>query len=122
MDRYELEARHAPAALGVLPLVIIAFYLVPSLSTSIAVPAGFSALAVAAVYAWLARVARSYGIEAQHKLFAAWGGAPTTAMLRHRDQLLNPHTRSRYHDEMRKLGSQFEIPTATDELADAAAA
>jgi hypothetical protein len=116
-DRYDIEARHAPAALTVLPAIVAGFYLVPEFKTSIILPASFATVAVAAIYALLARVARARGIEVQEKLYAKWGGTPTTAFLRHSDNRLPAPTKARYHERLRQLGKEFQIPTASEEAA-----
>jgi hypothetical protein len=117
-DRYDIEARHAPAALAVLPAVVVGFYLVPEFTTSIVLPASFAAVAIAAIYALLARATRVRGREIQEKLYASWGGTPTTTMLRHSDHRLPGPTKTRYHDQLRQLGKDFKIPTAAEEAAD----
>jgi hypothetical protein len=105
-DRYDIEARHAPAALTVLPVMIVAFYLVPEFRTSFVLPATFTAAAAAAIYALLARAARARGREIQERLYANWGGAPTTTLLRHSDDRLPLPTKERYHARLRQLGKQ----------------
>jgi hypothetical protein len=108
--------------LTVLPLALLAAVMVPELRTSLVLPAAFASVFVAAVYALLTRVARARGREREIDLYRAWGGKPTTAMLRHRDNRLNQHTKERYHDRLRALGPPYRIPTAAEEEADPAAA
>lgn len=122
MDAYDLQARHAPVLLTVLPLVILAVRLVPDFQSSLALPTAFAAAVVVAVYGLLARFARARGRTREVRLFADWGGKPTTAMLRHRDTRINRHTKERYHAGLRALGAAFSVPTAGDEQRDPASA
>ncbi|SDG21895.1 hypothetical protein [Thalassobaculum litoreum] len=122
MDAYDLQARHAPVVLTILPLVLIAVLLVPEFSASPILPATFGSAVVVAIYALLARYARARGRKIESQFFEVWGGMPTTAMLRHRDDRLNPHTKARFHLALRNLGPSFIIPTAEDESVDQAEA
>jgi hypothetical protein len=122
MDAYDLQARHAPAILTILPLVLLASLALPSFQKSLVLPSAFAATALAAIYALLSRVVRVKGRELQIRLFREWGGPPTTAMLRHRDTRINKHTKARYHERLRSLGRPFEMPTAREEAADATSA
>jgi hypothetical protein len=55
------------------------------------------------------------------KLFQAWGGMPTTQMLRHGNELIDLHTKQRYHAFLaRKI--KVEFPTPADETASPATA
>ncbi len=118
MDAYDLEARHAPAVLAVLPLILLAVVTVPDVRASLALPAVFAAAVIAAIYGLLARVARARGRDREVELYETWGGNPTTAMLRHRDTRLNQHTKQRYHERLRALGPSVRIPTPAEEQAD----
>lgn len=118
MDAYDLQARHAPVALIVLPALIVWAFFAPL--TSDVVESAFGATAVTAIYVLLAAVARGRGLEVQNKLTTQWGGLPTTTMLRHRDDRLNPITKKKYHDALTQLG--FTISSTTEEANDPRAA
>lgn len=61
------------------------------------------------------------GKAQETRLFHAWGGTPATQMLRHRDELVDCHTKQRYHALLaRKLKTTF--PTIEEEIASPAEA
>lgn len=121
MDRYDLQARHLPVAVTLLPLIILAVATIPDLRGSLWLPAAGLA-GVSGMYWLLARHARVRGRELEVRLYSAWGGMPSTALLRHRDPRLNKHTKAVYHDRLRKLGAPFIIPTQDEEARDTSAA
>ncbi|WP_028466904.1 hypothetical protein [Nisaea denitrificans] len=122
MDTYDLQARHLPTVLAVLPMLLVAVLLVPDASTTFALPATLAGSVGVAIYVFLVRYARMKGREIEAGLFEQWGGQPTTAMLRHQDTRVNQHTKARYHDALRAFGPAFEIPTADEEQANPSAA
>lgn len=120
-DQYERVARLYPALLALLPLLVVL------LTTSVVgKPLATQLLSLAGacgVTYLLANVSRMLGKAQEAKLFARWGGTPTTQMLRHRDVFIDPHTKQRYHAFLaRKLKTDFptcdeeaESPEAADE-------
>lgn len=118
-DEYERQARLVPALIILLPLVLSVAAWIPldleHLGSAGALLAGYAVAAVP-----LAQLARGPGRRKQVQLFAAWGGPPTTAWLRHRGSL-NSVTRARYHQRLAELLS-LALPTAEVEAADPAAA
>ncbi len=69
-----------------------------------------------------AETAADVGRQKQEALWTEWGGAPTTIHLRHRTSPLNSYTLVRYHEKLRSLRSELEIPTPEEEAADTEAA
>ena len=65
----------------------------------------------------LGRIARDAGKRKQEKLFAKWGGSPTTQLLRHNNQHFDVHTKERYHLAL-STGLGKTIPSASEEQAD----
>jgi hypothetical protein len=122
MDAYDLQARHAPVVFAFLPIILVVIVLVPEFGHA-KFQAGSLALIIVAALAFVAtRIARSAGRARQDALYAAWGGQPTTAMLRFRDTRINPQTKQIYRDRLRRLGAAFPIPDDTDEQGDPHAA
>ncbi len=71
--------------------------------------------ACGAVYL-LANISRMFGKALEERLFAEWGGSPTTQLLRHGNALIDQHTKQRYHAFLaRKI--KVEFPTAEAERA-----
>ncbi len=70
----------------------------------------------------LAQLGRDRGYRLQKQLWADWGGAPTTQMLRHLGKSHNPVTRGLNHMHIRRLFPDLNLPTAEEESADPDAA
>ena len=120
-DAYSYRARLLPALLTVLPVLLTAMILYPSLYTGTG--AAVASLAVWCGALWfLANVVRTLGRAAEKTLHAEWGGLPTTSMLRHRDDQLDVHTKRRYHRFLATRVPGLRLPTEADELADPIAA
>ncbi len=118
MDAYDLQARHAPVVFAFLPTILVAIALVPEFGQA-KIQAGSIAFILIAALAFVAtRIARSAGRARQDGLYAAWGGQPTTAMLRFRDTRLNPQTKQVYRERLRRLGDAFPIPNEPEEQRD----
>lgn len=118
-DPYERKARAFPGLLMVLPILVA---VASTLGTKHTVITGVVGLLVScgAIFA-LGNLARDLGKEKQEKLIQAWGGMPTTWMLRHRDRTLEGGIKTVYHQLItQKLG--LTMPTAQEELADPQAA
>ena len=114
-DPYDRKARVAPGLWVIFPLLVAAVGLLgpkhPVLTTLA------SLLAACGGPYLLGSVVRAWGLTAEKKLYARWGGKPSTIILRHRDKTLGLHTKRDYHELIsRKLG--IPMPTATAESAD----
>lgn len=119
-DAYSLRARLQPALLTVFPaFVTVAAWLPALYQTAV----GLIGLATACgVTVFLAHVARERGRVTEKRLFAAWGGKPTTIWLRHRDSNLDPHTKDRYHEFLSSGLRDWRAPTHDEERLDPIAA
>jgi len=122
-DRYDRNARLAPALLVLLPAVvaIIALYgkslgILGTVVTTIGVCGGL---------AMLADFARSRGKAGEQALWKKWGGAPSTQVLRYTDDTFDDVSTARYHSLLQaKVGKPFPIsrdaeandPAGTDVL------
>ena len=117
LDAYSIRARWAPVFLVVLPPLILCFSLVPGL------PAWhklWPLLGAASVVILVDQLGRDGGRRLQPALWASWGGAPTTAALRHRDTA-NPVLLARQHERIAAIVGHA-LPTADEERADPAGA
>lgn len=122
-DSYERKARLSPAVLAILPGFVAVVTWFPYLAAGWELLGRMVVSAVVgfAVAVMLAELARSSGRQKQTKLWAQWGGAPTTDLLRHRNSDLTSHTRRRYHEALsRKIG--LAMPTREEEALDPARA
>lgn len=113
-DEYSLNARVRPALLALLPLVAFLYLVFPQLYGVLAGAVGI--LVVFGLVTLLAHFSRSAGMTAEQKLFTAWGGRPTTIMLRHRDIYLDSVTKGRYHRFLAKNIDGWAAPSAEEEL------
>lgn len=118
-DKYDREARLAPALMVLLPPVLLALVWLPGLRTP---AAGLLTLLVAfGILVFLTQVGRDRGKRMEPELFEAAGGKPSIALLRHRDGRVSGLQRQRYHDYLaRAVG--VPAPTAAEEAADPAKA
>ena len=119
-DKYTMQARVMPALIVLLPLVLAAVAWDPKVENTIHVLGGIF-LAMGAL-ALLAHLARAAGKQAERTLLSQWGGWPSTIMLRHSDDNLNPIDKQRYHEALGKLVPGIKIPTSADEEMQPAAA
>lgn len=70
----------------------------------------------------LGEKAADRGRSEERELWDSWGGAPTTRLLRHSNDSLNPHTQQRIHRSLAAACPGLEIPTPAEEEADPPAA
>lgn len=116
-DAYGLRARLLPTLLVVLPATIVVAILLPSIYTTLA--RIFGSLGVVAVgLFFLAHVIRARGRQLEKRLYVEWGGIPTTAWLRHRDDNLDSRTKARYHKFLGDRISGLQMPTSEQERKD----
>jgi hypothetical protein len=114
-DSYNRIARLYPAVIALVPILWTAAITAPRLvELDLTRTVATAVVATALLYA-LASVARSRGKILEPKLLERWGGWPTTAMLRYRNQIHDPHTKARYHAALRKLCPTLPWPSEDDE-------
>lgn len=96
-DQYEIRARIVPTIVVFSPLILAFLLIVLSISGSLLTSlSSVAVLAVIIAYA-LSFLPRQLGRRIEPKLWANWEGAPTTRMLRWRDQTLDDGTKRRMH-------------------------
>jgi hypothetical protein len=115
-DRYSIVARLFPALLFTAPILLAALAVFPSFLSSIR-NASLLALLTVGVLFFVSSLARSRGKIVQNRLLAEWGGWPTSIFLRHRNPVIDPQTKARYHHALKKLTGQA-LPTEAEEQAD----
>lgn len=118
-DPYDVRARLYPALLTLFPAmtaVSIAYESLAVRLSSLLLLAG----SIGGLYL-LATLAREFGERLEPRLFKLWGGIPTTQLLRHRDTLLEPETKRRYHKFL-SAAISTKLPTAKQEKGDPDAA
>jgi hypothetical protein len=114
MDAYTRRARLGPVYLLFLPLAL------PIVALSWGSASWWGRLAGLAVGGALpllaAQLGRSAGKRKEPALYAAWGGPPTTVLLRHRNST-NPIALARRHDLIQRA-TGIRLPSAAEEEAD----
>jgi hypothetical protein len=119
-DRYTCNARLYPSLLVIAPAVIaIVGIAKPKLSW---LHSFWIGLGTAGGLYWLSQLARDPGKALEARLWQAWGGAPSIAILRHRDSRIDPITKSRYHARLVELVTNTNAPTPESESTDLVAA
>jgi hypothetical protein len=115
-DSYIINARFMPAFLSVLPFVLTMLAWCPS---SKSILGGSPTVLISfGVMTFISIFISNLGNKCQKKLFSIWDGAPTTAILRHRDQTLDKYTKQRYHKWLNGKIDGLNLPKVEDELKD----
>ena len=111
-NSYNLRARLQPTLIVVAPLfiVILLFYLDIEI-----LPMSAISLLAALGSAWLMQLGREMGKRIEPSLFESWGGKPSVTIIRHRDNKLNPITKTRYHKFLEKNVPDFILPSREQE-------
>ena len=118
-DPYERQARLYPALLALLPLLALVMLLYGGKATALM---GAVTVAVSCGGLYLTtNLCRELGKRLEEKLYSAWGGKPTTQLLRHRNTSIEAVTKQRYHAF---LASKINVafPTKDQEASDPTAA
>jgi hypothetical protein len=121
-DPYNREARLAPAALLLAPALLFVFVAYSNTLVGEFPKNAVIILLLLAVGYLFAGIARSAGKRVEEQLHHEWGGTPTTAMLRHRDTILDAVTKTRYHLHLAEICTDFTWPSIEDERSDPAGA
>lgn len=119
MNFYDMQARLTPAILASLPVFLLVTQLISSLNISFGISSAIGVMAATGFQKYAALIVRKRGKDLENSLFEKWGGKPTTAMLRHRDQRVNAYTKVRYHAALGRLNFGFSMPSEADENSDA---
>jgi hypothetical protein len=113
LDEYAVKARLFPAFLTLLPLGICAAQFVGFGS---AIVAGCSAFGGTALLSFvLAQWSRDAGKSKESALYERWGGKPTTASLRHRDETVGHILKLRRHKRLQRLAPDLILPSVRAE-------
>lgn len=114
-DPYERQARLWPALLALCPIVMT-LELVCGKTMSVLTNTVMLVTSCGGLYL-LTNICRERGKLLEPKLYEAWGGKPTTQLLRHRNSTIEGVTKRRYHSFLaNKINVPF--PNAEQESAD----
>ena len=101
LNPYDRKARFQPALLTGLPLFVCLAVLVSGFGWFWSVVSGVMLFCGATT--WLTHLGRDRGKALEPALFRAWGGKPSVAMLRHRDERLSASDKERYRAFLRRM-------------------
>lgn len=128
-DEYRWRARLQPALLVLFPAALVlglgVTWTLGDWGAAWRFPSGTVASLVTTigVLTLVEQLVRDRGKRKELGLWASWGGAPATRMLRHREtELSTPIKRAHYHQKLKRLMRDIRIPTAAEEERDPSAA
>lgn len=116
IDIYSVRARLSPALVAAAPAAIGLGTLASTQHLALVqwiaglCGVGFAGLTTAYV--------RDCGKAREPYLYAAWGGKPTSILLRHSDKTIDPILKTRYRLNLEKLVPGFRAPTQQEEAKD----
>ncbi len=123
MNLYNLKARIYPVILSLIPVIFIgsvySFHLQSyyQVLTSLGI--------TTALYFLFSQLGRDKGKALEKEMWRKWRGTPTTQILRFSNDIIDKHTKSRYHQKLKKLTNigneldeEFEknLPQKADEI------
>ena len=116
LDKYSLKARLYPAFIVLLPAFIVSLYYITDFEKYYHYA---TALISVGLFTYLlAQLGRDKGKTKEVKLFAYWGGKPTTLIFRHSDNFIDGVTKKRYHKLLEEKIVDINIPTPEQEQID----
>jgi hypothetical protein len=116
LDPYDRRARTLPLLLCLLPALMVLVLVYPAYVQW--QQAVFGVLVWCGGFYLLSRISRDAGRRIQEQLFAAWSGAPTTQLLRHRDRRIDAYSKQALHAKLAGL-TGIPMPTVRIEQDDA---
>ena len=117
IDGYSWQARLAPVLIAALPLVLLGAVGLARLQV---IERAAAVLLIAALLPLFDQLGRARGRRREPAMFAAWGGQPTTQLLRWRGPVA-AGTQARRHQALERV-TGMRLPTEAQEHADPAAA
>lgn len=117
LDGYVLRARLFPAMLAIAPSIVLALVIVAGSYKDLGLPEVLTTVTVGVLFFAFADLARRFGKRSETKLFATTGGRPFPTVLRHRDNILDTRSKTRYHAFVSRAVGE-NAPTADEENMD----
>jgi hypothetical protein len=119
-DSYNRQARLYPALIIIFPLVLLMLAWFPALQTPLGI--GASLACSFGILLWLSQIARDGGKREEPMLYSRWGGKPSVALLRHRDNRIDRNSKARYRAFLETRVPGLRLPSEKVEAANPAAA
>lgn len=98
-DLYVWKARRCPVLLAVLPVALAVLAAFPGADWKLLLPL----CTFCGLFMLFGQVGRDRGSKHQDRLFASWGGKPTTVMLRHREGTFDDTTLGKLHEWLARV-------------------
>lgn len=114
LDKYERQARLVPGLLALMPIAITITALGLRSTSVTSIVASLMSMAGGPIL--LSNTVRGFGLKAQGKLWAEWGGSPTTIALRLRDESVNDVQRDGWRRALEQVCG-CQLPSRRSELA-----
>lgn len=111
-DPYDRNARLAPGLIVLMPLTVS--FIAAFRDELDAMQVVATVIATFCAPFLLSSVVRFQGKKLEEKLVRKWGGMPSTILLRHRNERLNPVTKAGYHKAIQEK-LKAEVPSAAKE-------
>lgn len=113
IDNYSLKARIYPSFLVLLPILLLAIFYITDFEIYFHY---FTAFATIGLFSYLlSQLGRDKGKVKEQELFKLWGGKPSTHILRHSSELLDKHTKARFHKLLNAKIDNIALPTREEE-------
>lgn len=120
IDDYSLRARFYPSLIVLLPAFVVAIFYITDIEKYYHY---FTAFCVVGLFSYvLAQFGRDRGKAKEPLLFAAFGGKPTTQIMRYRNTHLNSIIKNRYRNLLEQKIPNLVLPTLAEENNDPVAA
>ena len=101
MNSYNLKARVYPVILSLIPIIFIGS--VYSFHLQSYYQALTSLGITTALYFLFSQLGRDKGKALEKEMWKKWGGTPTTQILRFSNDIIDKHTKNKYHHKLKEL-------------------
>ena len=119
-DAYTLKARVYPMILLIFPLILMGIFY--SIEMKSFLPLGSSAL-IGGTFSYLfSQLGRDKGKTKEQLLWKSWGGTPTTQILRLTNDIIDKHSKKRYHKKLHSICPVSIVPNREMEMSSPAKA
>jgi hypothetical protein len=113
IDFYSLKARIYPSFIVLLPLLLLAIYYITDFEVYFQYLTAFASIGLFSYL--LSQLGRDRGKLKEQELFKIWGGKPSTQILRHSSNLIDKHTKARFHKLLGERINNITLPSEEEE-------
>ena len=113
IDIYNLKARIYPSFIVLFPFLFLAIFYITNIKEYFHYVTAFATIGLFSYL--LSQLGRDKGKLKEPELYKLWSGKPTTQILRHSSDLLNNHTKARFHKLLTAKIDSITLPTKEEE-------